>query len=153
MSLPVPLHPIAARGAAAGVLGALAVVAAVALGACAGGGAGGPPSGGGDVFRYETRGVVVRLPDPVDPLTDLVIRHEAIDDFRGIDGEVVGMDSMSMAFPVAGGVDLAGVEPGAKVSFTLEVEWEGEPPYRVTRIAALPADTELEFRQASPPGE
>jgi hypothetical protein len=54
---------------------------------------------------------------------------------------------------VADGVDLAGVEPGAKVAFTLEVEWEGEPPYRVTRIEALPADTELEFRQASPPGE
>ena len=152
MSLPVPLRPIAARGAAAGVLAAVAVVA-VALVACAGGGAGGPAPGGGDVSRYETRGVVVRLPDPADPLTDLVIRHEAIDDFRGIDGEVVGMHSMSMAFPVADGVDLAGVEPGAKVAFTLEVEWEGEPPYRVTRIEALPADTELEFRQASPPGE
>lgn len=153
MSLPVPLRPIAAHGAAAGVVAAFAVMAVAVLAACAGGGAGGPASGGGEVFRYETRGVVVRLPDPADPLTDLVIRHEAIDDFRGIDGEVVGMNSMSMAFPVADGVDLAGVEPGAKVAFTLEVEWEDEPPYRVTRIEALPADTELDFRQASPPSE
>lgn len=157
MSLPVPFRPSAARGTAdggrAGVLAALAAAVAV-LAACTGGGdAGGPSAGGGDVSRYETRGVVVRVPDPADPLADLVIRHEAIDDFRGINGEVVGMDSMSMPFPVANGVDLAGVVPGAKVAFTLEVEWEGEPPYRVTRIAALPADTELDFRQASPPGE
>lgn len=157
MSLPVPLRqrflrtPTAGRRAArAGA--ALAAAALVAAG-CAGNGGNAAPATSAEIETYESRGVVVRVPDPADPLSDLVIRHEAIDDFRGIDGEVVGMRSMSMPFPVAPGVDLTAIEPGSKVAFTLEVEWEGEPPYRVVRIEELPADAELEFREASPPGE
>lgn len=157
MSLPVPLRQRAARartarGLAARACAALAATALTVAG-CAGGGGDTSPATSAEIDTYESRGVVVRVPDPADPLTDLVIRHEAIDDFRGIDGEVVGMDSMSMPFPVLPGVDLTAVEPGSKVAFTLEVEWEGEPPYRVVRIEELPADTELDLRKASPPGE
>lgn len=156
MSLPVPHRQSAfraptARGLAERTCAILAATALV-LGACTGGG-GAAPATNGDVDTYETRGVVVRVPDPADPLSNLDIRHEAIDDFRSIDGEVVGMGSMSMPFPLADGVDLGAIAPGDKVAFTLEVEWEGEPPYRVTRIEKLPADTELDFREASPPGE
>lgn len=155
MSLPVPLRQRAVRAPTvrglAGRLSATLAAAALALGACAGGGGAAPAAG--DVDTYETRGVVVRVPDPADPLSNLAIRHEAIDDFRSIDGEVVGMGSMSMPFPLADGVDLGAIAPGDKVAFTLEVEWEGEPPYRVSRIEKLPADIELDFREASPPGE
>lgn len=154
MSLPVPLRQrafraLSARRRAARGLCALAA-AALVLGACAGGEDAATPTAEG-VDTYEVRGVVVRVPDPAEPLADLVIRHEAIDDFRSMQGEVVGMDSMSMPFPVASGVELTEIEPGSKVDFTLEVEWEGEPPYRVVRIEELPADTELDFRKASPP--
>lgn len=147
MSPPIPVRPPAAR------LGRrLAAAAAAALLAACGGADDGAGSGGA-VETYESRGVVLAVPDPADPLSNLEIRHEAIDDFRSIDGEVLGMNAMRMAFPVAEGVDLTGIEPEDKVAFTLEVEWEGEPPYRVARIEELPAETELEFRQASPPGE
>jgi Cu/Ag efflux protein CusF len=155
MSLPVPLRQRTLRAPTvrdlAGRACATLAAAALALGACAGGGGAAPAAG--DVDIYETRGVVVRVPDPADPLSNLAIRHEAIDDFRSIDGEVVGMGSMSMPFPLADGVELGAIAPGDKVAFTLEVEWEGEPPYRVSRIEKLPAETELDFREASPPGE
>lgn len=156
MSLPVPLRQGAFRAPAVRGLAertcATLAAAALALGACTGGGGAAPAAGDG-IDTYETRGVVVRVPDPADPLSNLDIRHEAIDDFRSIDGEVVGMGSMGMPFPLADGVDLGAIAPGDKVAFTLEVEWEGEPPYRVTRIETLPADTELDFREASPPGD
>lgn len=145
MSLPIPLRPTAA--AAAAVARAVAALAALALLAACG-------PGGGEIHTYEVRGVVVSMPDPGDELSNLAIRHEAIDDFRSIDGEVVGMDSMTMPFPVADGVDLAPFAPGDQVAFTFEVEWEGEPPYRVTRIEELPPGApDLAFRKASPPGE
>lgn len=141
MSLPIPLRPTAA---AARVVACLALPLLGLAAGCGG--------GGGEVARYESRGVVVAVPDPGDELTNLRIRHEAIDDFRSIDGEVVGMDSMTMPFPLAEGVTLAGIEVGDPVAFTLEVEWDGDLPYRISRIEELPAGTELEWRDASPPG-
>ncbi|HUO85947.1 MAG TPA: copper-binding protein [Thermoanaerobaculia bacterium] len=106
---------------------------------------------GADVAIYDVRGVVLALPDPARPRAGMRIRHEAIDDFAGIDGEVVGMDSMTMVFPLAEGVGVGGIEVGDQVAFTLEVEWEGEPPYRLTHLEELPPGTELEFRPATPP--
>jgi hypothetical protein len=95
--------------------------------------------------------VVTRVPDPPQPQADLVIRHEAVDDFVGIDGEAVGMDSMTMELPVADGVPFGAVEAGDKVAFTLEVTWRGDLPFRIVAIEELPADTALEFRKARRP--
>jgi Cu/Ag efflux protein CusF len=102
---------------------------------------------------YEVRGQVVRVPDPADPLADLVIRHEAIPDFAGIDGVEVGMDSMAMPFPLAQEASVDAIAPGDKVRFTLEVSWEGDPPYRITALEPLPPDTELTYRAARPLAE
>lgn len=111
----------------------------------------GDGAGGGDAQLYEVRGQVTALPDPSNPLSNLRIRHEPIHDFVSIDGEVVGMDSMNMPFPVAEGLSLEGMEVGDPVSFTLEVDWDGDPAYQVTRIQALPEDTELTWGDAVPP--
>ena len=97
------------------------------------------------------RGQVTALPDPSDPLSNLRLRHEAVDDFVGMDGEVVGMDSMNMPFPVAEGLSLEGLEVGDPVVFTLEVDWDGDPAYQVTRIERLPEGTELIWDEAQPP--
>jgi len=103
------------------------------------------------VRRYDVRGQVVRLPDPADPLSDLVIRHEAIPEFEGIDGAKVGMSSMAMPFPLGTGASLEGIGPGDKVAFTLEVDWQADPAYRITRIEKIAAETELEFAQKERP--
>jgi hypothetical protein len=83
-------------------------------------------------------------------LSDLVIRHEAIPDFAGIDGAQVGMSSMAMPFPVAPAVSLEGIAPGDKIAFTLEVDWDGDPAYRVARLEKLPDETELSFARKEP---
>jgi len=95
------------------------------------------------VQRYEVRGEVTRLPST--GADALYVRHEAIPGFVDMDGEVVGMESMAMPFPLAEEVALDGVEVGDKVRFTLEVEWEGDPPYRITRIEELGAETVLDL--------
>ena len=59
---------------------------------------------------------------------------------------VLGMKSMTMAFPVGEGVSLEGIEVGDLVTFTFVTVWgENYPEYRVTEITELPAETELEF--------
>jgi len=123
------------------LLGPLALLLLVA--GCAEGGREGDAEAEAAVQRYEVRGEVTRLPSAgVDALS---VRHEAIPGFVGIDGEVVGMESMTMPFPLAEGVAPDGLEVGDKVGFTLEVEWEGDPPYRITRIEALGAETVLDL--------
>lgn len=106
-----------------------------------------------EVQTYQVRGQITGLPDDADPQANLTIRHEAIDDFVSMNGEVVGMSSMSMPFPVADDVDLDAREVGDKVRFTLTVDWDGDPAYQVTSMEALPEDTELEYRKARPGGE
>ncbi len=124
----------------------LALVAIAVFGACSAepdATAAAGPDEAAAVQRYEARGVVSRLPTESAPA--LYVRHETIPDFVGFDGEVVAMESMIMPFPLAGGIDLAGIEPGDKVAFTLEVEWESDDPYRISRIEELPPDTALDL--------
>lgn len=97
------------------------------------------------VAVYHVRGEILELPDPDDPLSGLYIRHEAIDNFRNMDGEVSGMDSMTMAFPAAEDLTFEGIEVGDKVSFELTVDYSGDPVFQVTSMEALPEDTELHF--------
>lgn len=89
------------------------------------------------VQTYNGAGEVVYLPSESVPA--LTVRHQAIDDFVDIDGEVVGMPAMTMPFPLADGVSLEGIEEGDAVRFTLEVEWSGDPPYRIARIEKVEA--------------
>ncbi|MFW6059560.1 MAG: copper-binding protein [Phycisphaeraceae bacterium] len=94
----------------------------------------------GDV--YETRGVIRQL--PTDATGDLQIEHEPVPDFKDQDGEVVGMDSMTMPFPPADDVSLDGLAVGDKVRFTFVWRWD-ENSWTVTAIEKLPADTELDL--------
>lgn len=100
---------------------------------------------------YEVRGVIQELPDPQDPLSGLYIRHEAIDDWVGMDGEIQPMDAMTMPFPVSEDVTFEGIATGDKVTFTLEVNYDADPAVQVTEMTRLPEDTELDFRDARAP--
>lgn len=102
---------------------------------------------------YTTRGQVVQLPDPANPGTGLTLNHEAVDQFMDRQGEIVGMDPMSMPFPVAKGVSLDGIQVGDVVEFKLHVDWNAEPAAQITEVRELPAGTKLDFRAAKPQKE
>ena len=105
-----------------------------------------PPADEGSVAGarvYQVRGVIQSLPDPATGVGQLRIRHEAIPDFVGAGGEVEGMASMTMPFPVAAEADLTGFAAGDLVRFDLRIEWEAARPVAVTAIERLPTDTEL----------
>ena len=102
---------------------------------------------------YTTRGQVVQLPDPANPGTGIMLNHEAIDQFMDRQGEIVGMDPMSMPFPVSGDVPLDGIQVGDVVEFKLHVDWGGDPEVEITEIRELPAGTKLNFRAAKPQKE
>ena len=143
----------AALGLALGLaLGSALVGALVGAGACAPGGEEAPAAGEAPADQtYTVRGEVVALPGANDPAPELRIRHETIPDFETYEGEVVGMASMTMPFPLAPEVlsgGLAGLEPGDPVEFVLAVSWEDTPPYRITRVEELPPETTLDFEKA-----
>lgn len=103
---------------------------------------------------YTVRGEIAGLPQGSGELRQLRVRHEAVPDFVGSEGEVVGMASMTMPFPVAASVDIDDLEAGDKVEMTFEVRWDGERPLRVVEVEKLPADTVLDFETAEPmPGD
>lgn len=95
---------------------------------------------------YSVRGQVVTL--PADNNGEIRLAHEAIDDFEGATGEVIGMDAMTMSFPLAEGAGHEELAVGDVVEFELSVDWSSASPATVTRIEKLPAETELGFGKA-----
>ena len=94
---------------------------------------------------YEVRGIVQRVDD-----SEVLIQHEAVPDFKGATGKVVGMDSMAMPFPAEAEL-LEGLSEGDKIDFTFEVRWDADGnPLQVTAATPLPADTVLDFERAEP---
>ncbi len=119
--------------------GVLAVAVSAALGGCSRK----APVSVAEV--YTVRGVVEKLPQAEGPDRDLYIHHAPIPDFRDEHGTVVGMRSMTMPFPVADGVSLAGIAPGDPVEFTFAISWKQPAGYQVIRIRRLPAGTVVDF--------
>ena len=97
-----------------------------------------------DAARYETRGFV-RARDGEGEDTRLAIQHEAIDAFRDRDGRRSPMPSMTMVFGIASGERDAGVQPGDKVRFAFDVQWDRVPVLLITKMRRLPADAGLEL--------
>ncbi|HET8723652.1 MAG TPA: hypothetical protein VFM53_05555 [Anaeromyxobacteraceae bacterium] len=100
---------------------------------------------------YVVRGEVVRPPSPVVAGMEVLVRHEAIDDFVDASGTVTGMDAMVMPFEVSAPAAPAGLAPGDVVEVRFWMDWK-EPRLRVVRIERLPPGTRLEFRPARVPG-
>lgn len=100
------------------------------------------------VDRYEgVRGRISALPVEGSPTEqDFRIHHEAMPTFKGMTGKL-GMNSMTMKFPLGDGVSLEGFEIGDPIEFDLEVSWDASPPYWVTNLRKLPADTVLDFEK------
>jgi Cu/Ag efflux protein CusF len=99
---------------------------------------------------YTVRGQVIQLPAP-GLSGELLVRHEPIDDFVNRSGDTVGMDSMTMGFPVDRGVALDGVATGDVVEVVVHIDWDADRPVAINRLRKLPAGTKLDFRPARPP--
>lgn len=103
---------------------------------------------------YSVRGEVMGLPQGPGELRQIRVRHESVPDFVDSEGQVVGMASMTMPFPVAESVDVDDIEPGDKIEMTFEVRWSEGSPLRVVEVEELPADTALDFETQMPmPGD
>jgi len=103
-----------------------------------------PPAGEG-ARVYTVRGEVAAPPTPVTAGTQVLLRHEAIDDFVDATGKTVGMDAMVMPFDVVPPVSAKDLAVGDKVEMRFSMDWKG-PRLRVERIERLPPGTALEFR-------
>ena len=102
---------------------------------------------------YTVRGVVEKLPQADGPDKSLYVRHQAIAVYKDRSGNVVGMESMTMPFPVGPTVSLDGIAPGDPVEFTFEMVWEPQGRYQITALHELPADTQIEFDMPMHEGE
>lgn len=94
---------------------------------------------------YTIRGEISRLPAPGRSPRELWIHHEAVPSFKDTEGEVVGMEAMTMPFPLAEAVSVEGLAVGDRVEFVLEVRWEGTPPIVVSKVGKVAED------EAAPP--
>lgn len=138
----------APRGALpSALLGGLLLVLAVALGltACS------PrdPELAPPDHTYQTQGVVYGVTEVEGQWPELVIHHQSIPEFVSREGEVSGMDSMTMPFTVSPELSLAEVDEGDAIDFRFEVRWEGHPTLLVTSLERLPQGTVIDFA----PGE
>jgi hypothetical protein len=98
-----------------------------------------PPKADGS---YHARGVVAAVSGTgEDPA--LSIHHEAITHFKDRDGQPSQMSSMTMIFGLAPSVPLASAHVGDKIAFDFDVRWSTTPALLLTKLAKLPADTQL----------
>lgn len=95
---------------------------------------------GGETRSYEARGVVRGVTDG-DGATrrEILIAHEEIPGFVSSTGETVGMQAMTMPFPVAEGVEVGDLEIGDRIRFRFVVDWDASPYYQVVEIEELAA--------------
>ncbi len=94
---------------------------------------------------YRVRGIVSQLPQATRGAGELSVRHEALPDFKSSQGEVVGMESMTMPFPLADPALADSLAAGDKIEMEFEVRWDSGNPLSITAIEKLPSETSLSF--------
>jgi Cu/Ag efflux protein CusF len=126
----------------------------VALALLAAAGACTPAAEEAEVHRYTVAGEIVRLPEAGRPDgAEIYIRHEAVPTFVDSKGETVGMEAMTMGFPLARSLDLTGLAAGDRIEFDFEVRWQGSPPVQVTRVVKAPDAAPIEPADAPVGGD
>jgi Cu/Ag efflux protein CusF len=93
---------------------------------------------------YQVRGVVVEI------LRDaLMIHHQAIEDYIGPHGQVVGMDPMVMRFQLAPDLHTDDFHVGDVLDFSFEDRPQGQG-FVIVEAHGLSSETVLDFRAAHP---
>ncbi len=89
----------------------------------------------------------MQLPADDRPASELMVRHEPVPSYM-MGGEVVGMKSMQMPFPLEAGLSVSGLSIGQTIELSFEVEYnEAGSPVNVYAVSVkpLPDDTVLHF--------
>ncbi len=74
-----------------------------------------------DVFSYSVKGVVKALPGNGRASNEIIVKHEAIPDYRDESGNIVGMMAMTMPFYLAKTTKLdGGISVGDAVEMNVE---------------------------------
>jgi Cu/Ag efflux protein CusF len=108
----------------------------------------GSEASAGSAKVYQIRAQIQALPIPDRASPELVVRHEAVDGWVDPTGTVVGMDAMTMPFPLESEAVAEGFGAGDLVEMTVSVDWDGPRPVLVTALEPLPSGTQLDFRAA-----
>ena len=105
-----------------------------------------------DAREYVIRGEVISVPEAGKPGMQFIVKHEPIDNYRDAGGRIVGMDTMGMPFTPGEGVSLEGIMPSDKVEIKWVMQWKPKAKEYVESIRKLPAETQMKFGKANPPG-
>ena len=73
-----------------------------------------------DIFSYSVKGVVKALPGNGRANNEIIVKHEAIPDYRDEAGNIVGMMAMTMPFYLAKTTKIDGIAVGDAVQMTVE---------------------------------
>ena len=92
---------------------------------------------------YEVKGRVRQI-EHQGKRTQLIIHHETIPEFVDNDGQIVGMEAMTMPFTVAENVDLGGIGVGSEILFELTVDWSAAEPGLITNLELQSARSETD---------
>lgn len=92
---------------------------------------------------YTTRGIVIALPGEK-AYEEFMVRHEPIPDYVSVNGSI-GMESMTMPFPLNDRTLIAGIAVGDKIEMTYGETFEPAFKAGVISIRKLPDDTQLNF--------
>lgn len=85
-------------------------------------------------YEFKVKGVVKVLPKTEKEPREILVKHEAIPEYRDSDGAVVGMAAMTMPFYLAPSVKLDGIAVGDPVEMNVEVRTK--PAFK-ERVIAL----------------
>lgn len=100
-----------------------------------------------NIIAYTVRGTIMQLPQADRPAAEFVVRHEPVPSYM-LGGQVVGMKSMQMPFPLEEGLSLRGLDVWQPIELTFEVEYDekGSPVnIQAVSVKPLPSDTVLHF--------
>jgi len=73
-----------------------------------------------DVFSYSVKGVIKALPGNGRASNELIVKHEAIPNYRDEAGNIVGMDAMTMPFYLSKTVKAEGFTVGDQIEMLVE---------------------------------
>jgi Cu/Ag efflux protein CusF len=71
-------------------------------------------------FNYTIKGIIKALPGDGRAKNEILVKHEAIPDYRDEGGELVGMAAMTMPFYISDKISLAEFKVGDKIEMVLE---------------------------------